>query len=164
MKKRLGVFFLLLLAPLIVHAGAAEEVAALIEGRDSSPGVVFDIMTGEHDALERLLPEVIGYVERIRAGRPGLDMVVVSHGDEMFALKREQAFVHGEVHENARRLVGMQVTFHVCGALAGMRGVDEGAFVDFIDVSPSGPAQVNDYRALGYRIVFIGDPNFVPRP
>jgi hypothetical protein len=36
--------------------------------------------------------------------------------------------------------------------------VPETDYLDIVDVSPSGPAQVNDYLSLGYRLVVLRKP------
>lgn len=159
--------FLLASSVLPARAGALDARAEIerLLARDPPPsGIVFDIMTADPDALNTLLPMVEGLVARVRAKSPATDLAVVSHGDEMFALKREEAFVHEQAHAAARRLADAKSPVYVCGAYAEMRKLPWEAFAPFVIVAASGPATVNDFRALGYAVVFIGDPNFTPHP
>ncbi|MGC9458147.1 MAG: hypothetical protein ACP5DC_11585 [Halothiobacillaceae bacterium] len=161
-----GMFAVILagLPGLSVASGTTERIDGILAADPAPPGIVFDIMTPEADALDRLLPEIEGWVDYIRDRAPGMDLVVVAHGNEMFALKEDQAFIHEAAHESAARLVAGGIEVAVCGAYANMRQVDWNAFIDPVVVAESGPARVNDYRALGYEVVFVGDPNYTPRP
>jgi len=139
-----------------------DHVERILAQEPLPPGIVFEIMAGEADALNSLLPKVEELAAYIGDVAPQLDLAVVSHGNEMFALKSSEGFVHEEAHRSAKRLVDARVDVYICGAYANMRQVDWDAFLPFVVVAESGPAQVNDYRALGYEIVFIGDPNYTP--
>jgi len=115
-------------------AEAARAVEAILAAGQPPPGVVFEIVTGEEDGLEWALPLVRDHVRRLRARYPGLPVAVVSHGEEMFGLAEEAA-----------------------GAFAGWRGLAPEDFVEEVDVAAAGPAQVNDYRALGWTVIRITD-------
>lgn len=153
-----------LLIPVLAAGSTSDRIDEILAADPAPPGIVFDIMTPEADALDRLLPEIEGWVEKIRAQAPDLDLVVVAHGNEMFALKEDEAFIHERAHGAAARLVEKGIEVAVCGAYANMRQVDWNAFIEPVVVAESGPARVNDYRALGYEVVFLGDPNYTPRP
>jgi hypothetical protein len=47
------------------------------------------------------------------------------------------------------------VPVHVCGTYAGWRGLTEEDFPEHINVSASGPAQINDYKSVGYLPIVI---------
>jgi intracellular sulfur oxidation DsrE/DsrF family protein len=49
--------------------------------------------------------------------------------------------------------MGMDV--HVCGTVANRMSILEDRFADFIDIAPSGTAQLNDYRKLGFVVIRI---------
>jgi len=42
---------------------------------------------------------------------------------------------------------------HVCGVHASWRSMTAEDFPDYVDVAPSGPAQINQYRTLGYVVI-----------
>jgi len=139
-------------------AEAARAVEAILAAGQPPPGVVFEIVTGEEDGLEWALPLVRDHVRRLRARYPGLPVAVVSHGEEMFGLAEEAAGGDPELHAQVARLRGrLGVTVHVCGTFAGWRGLAPEDFVEEVDVAAAGPAQVNDYRALGWTVIRITD-------
>jgi len=153
---RAGPLFLVALFFSRVDAFAADEIDALLSARDAPPGVVFEIVSGDMEALGRLLPGLRADIGRLRARFPGLPIAVVSHGQEQFALSRNHRAKEPELHAIAEQMVtGEDVDLHVCGAHAGWFGLDPGDFPDYVDVSASGPAQINDYRALDYVLITL---------
>ena len=127
-----------------------------ILAQTSAPsGVVFEIVDRNPDALDQALPWVVEAAKQLRQRFPKLDMAVVSHGQEMFALQKSAQAKNMQSHRLARQLVHQEgITVHVCETYAGWKGVSAEAFPDYIDVAPAGPAQINNYLALGYiRIV-----------
>ena len=54
-----------------------------------------------------------------------------------------------------RSLLADDITVHVCGTHASWRGKVDEDFPDYVDVAVSGPAQINDYQALGYELVVL---------
>lgn len=130
---------------------AADDVEALLVADEAPAGIVFEIVSGDADTLSNLLPAVRADIERLRARFPGLPVAVVSHGQEQFALTSRHKAKEPELHAIAESMVtGEDVDLHVCGAHAGWFGLDPEDFPDYVDVSASGPAQINDYRALDY--------------
>ena len=138
------------------NAAAADDVAALLAADEAPSGVVFEIVSGDADRLGKLLPGVRTDIERLRARFPGLPVAVVSHGEEQFALTTKNRANEPELHAIAEDMVtGKDVDLHVCGTYAGWFGVDPGAFPDYVDVAATGPAQINDYRALDYVLITL---------
>ena len=159
--RRSGILLLLALAALVVlatlaRASSDEEIAALI-ARDAPPeGVVFEIVSWDGDALEWAVPAVQRYTARLRKRFPGIAMAAVTHGNEMFSLRAEERGARAPMHAEARNLVRSDgVPLHVCGTYAEMRGIDPEAFPGYVDVAPSGPAQVRAYQTLGYTLVRV---------
>jgi len=149
-----GPLFLVALFFSRVDAYAADEVEDLLAAREAPPGVVFEIVSGDVETLGRLLPGLRADIGRLRARFPGLPVAVVSHGEEQFALTSRHKTQEPELHAIAEEMVtGDDVDLHVCGAHAGWFGLDPEDFPDYVDVSASGPAQINDYRALDYVLI-----------
>jgi intracellular sulfur oxidation DsrE/DsrF family protein len=137
---------------------AASDPVAHLLARDEAPaGVVFEIVSGDADYLETSLPLAHDAARRLRERFPGLDVVIVTHGREQFALLSREAEASPRVHAKVRSLVADDVKVHVCGTYAGWRGHAPEDFPDYVDVAVAGPAQINDYRALGYELVLL-DP------
>ena len=145
-------FGLLLLA-------ATEAVAYDVEtllARDEAPfGVVFEIVDGDEEALITLLPRVRADIARIRARFPETEFAVVSHGREEFALQSRYQQEYGSLHDQVRSLVSDDIPVHVCETHASWYGVTAEDFPDYVDVAPTGPAQVAVYRELGYEVIFV---------
>lgn len=147
---------LLLLTGMLALPVAADEVADLLSSDEAPPGVVFEIVGEEPENLGRLLSGLRADIARLRERFPGLPVAVVSHGEEQFALMESNRADDPGLHETALEMVTTEgVDLHVCGTHAGWFDVDPGEFPDYVDVSASGPAQINDYRALGYILIVL---------
>jgi len=146
----------LLLLPLLALAGEI-DIDRLLGAENPPEGVVFEIVTGDEDALEWALPQVKRAIDRLRQRFPDLPVAVVTHGEEMFALETGVRDSYTEVHDTVRSLLADDVTVHACGTFAGWRGLAEEHFPDYVNLSAAGPAQINDYRALGYTVIVVTD-------
>ena len=120
-------------------------------------GVVIEVESLSEDAMSEYLSTIQTQVNTLRQRYPDLDIVVVSHGRELEAFsKPEQGETASDVAQAFQTMnTAQNVTVHVCGVVAGWQGKTDQDFVDFVDVSPSGEAQINDYKALGYDVVVI---------
>lgn len=125
-------------------------VDQLLQASQAPAGVVFEIVTRDPNGLSWAVPWVQDQIQRLRVRFPELSIAVVSHGREQFALQRAHAEQQRNVQELTRSLVSDDITLHVCGTYAERRGITDEDFVDFVNVAAAGPAQVNDYVALGY--------------
>lgn len=129
--------------------------ADLLERSEEPAGVVFEIMAAA-DAWPRILPEIREQIEQLRERWPSLEVVLVSHGGEQFSLTSDKSRTHGDLHASLQALVEAEgVPVQVCGAHAGWYGYEPEDYPAFIDVTPSGPAAINDYRALGFEVILI---------
>lgn len=147
---------LLCVLALPVNASTRGEVDAVLALTTPPSGVVFEVVSGDANALDWAIPRIRGYVEELRARFPGLDIAVVTHGREQFALMDSRQAEHAAVHEQVQTLVAEQdVPVHICETHAGWRGVDAEEFPEYVDVAPAGPAQINNYRALGYILIEV---------
>ncbi len=127
------------------------EVRTILAQPAPPAGVVFEIAVRDPEALRWAIPRVRTYVGRLRERFPDLDVAVVTHGREQFALQRDKGAEYGQLQAQVRSLVrNTGVSVHVCETNAARRGVNPEDFPDFVTVSAAGPAQVNDYVALGY--------------
>ena len=141
--------FLLVLAVAAVFSGPArilaDEVDDIIAGKTAPPGVVFEIVSDDSDLLGELLPDVRKKIERLRKRFPGLDIAIVTHGEEQFALTSGNRESEPKLHDLAENLVEeQQVSLHVCGTYAQWYGVAAEEFPEFVDVSATGPAQISN--------------------
>lgn len=155
---RITGFVLLTLGLLISPAGAGlvEEVDLALNLKDRPFGIVFEVVTGDSNALEKVMPGIVKSVEHIRRKAPDMNIAVVTHGKEQFALTRDNTGTHGKVHKQVQSLVkDAGVDIHVCGTYAEWHNKAPEDFPDYIEVSAAGPAQINDYRTLGYVVIQV---------
>lgn len=145
---------LLFLAPVTAMANDVETVL-----QSTRPaGVVFEIIGSDPAMLETSLPQLKRDMERLRSAFPDLPVAVVSHGREQFALTRSNLSRYSKSHSLVKQLVNQkQITFHVCGTHASWYNVSAEDFPEYVDVSPTGPTQINDYEELGYTLIVIDD-------
>jgi len=150
---RHSLFALLLFS---VACAAQPEVERLLAAAAPPAGVVFEIVDEDEDALAWALPMVAGFSERLRARFSELPIAVVTHGREQFGLlTREAEGSLAGLHGQARALRATEIDLHVCGTHAGWLGYVPEDFPDYVDVSASGPAQIRDYRNLGYELIRV---------
>lgn len=142
--------------PNAAAAPVFQDIESILERRDAPEGVVIEIVSGDRDLLDEAMPLARDYVTRLRARFPDLEIAVVTHGKEQFALTREHKQDHEQAHATVKELVSIaKVPVHICETYAGMNQIDASQFPDYVDVAPSGPAQINNYRELGYLVVRI---------
>lgn len=150
------VLIILLAASPTGAGGEADSVAALLAAEKAPAGVVFEVATGDEDALVEVLPRLKTDIERLRARFPDLPVAIVTHGKEQFALTRENRKNSPELHAITEELVtDKDVDVHVCGTHAGWFDILPEDFPDYVDVAAAGPAQINDYRALDYVLIVL---------
>lgn len=131
------------------------EVTNLL-ARDKAPdGVVFELIGNEDDYLLNALKKVKTYKEHLQRKFPDLEIAVVSHGAEQFNLTKDNQSEAKEAHAHVQRLVASDVPVHICETHASWRGVTPEEFPDYITVSTTGPAQIEQYEELGYTLVVI---------
>lgn len=134
---------------------AADSVDAVLALPEAPFGVVFEIVEGEEDALDALLPRVRDAISRIRARFPQTQFAVVSHGREEFALQADARDEYPAIHREVESLVADEVPVHVCGTHASWYGVTPEDFPAYVDVAPTGPGQISLYRDLGYEVIVV---------
>ena len=139
-----------------IYADTNASLNQLLNQKEAPEGVVFEIVTGDEDALEWAIPRTQKYIQQLRARFPELPIAVVTHGQEMFMLEKRNEYSTPEVHTQVKSLVEQQdVVLHVCGTYAGWQGLADEDFPAYVDVAAAGPAQINDYVAIGYVKIII---------
>lgn len=158
MRKLLTLCILALFSSLTYAATHDEQIDAIIAMDNSPEGVVFEIVTSHPDGLRWALPEAKKGIEKLRAKFPDLEIAVVTHGREQFALQKKNQERFKKVHSLTESLVkDSGVNLHVCGTYAEWHNVTAEEFADYADVAAAGPAQINDYVKLGFTKILIED-------
>lgn len=144
--------FILLLVNIVClsPACASSPIDPVLTAEQAPPGVVFEIATGKSDSLNWALPQIKTYIAQIRQRFPEIPIAIVTHGREMFALQNNKRNTATPVHQLTQELVRDGVNLHVCGTYAGYKGLSEEDFPEYVNVAAAGPAQINDYVAVGY--------------
>ena len=130
-------------------------VQALLDAPSPPAGVVIEIVETVEGDLQTIWPEIEGAITRLKARFPELDIAIVTHGGEQFALQQKRIEEYPRLHQRVRTLSESGTPVHVCGAHAGWYGANPEDFPEYVDVSPSGPRQIKDYLDLGYRLLKI---------
>lgn len=149
----------LLLMSCAAHAKdiSLKEILALPA---APPGVVIEIVTSDEEGLRWALPQAQNAVAKLRAKFKDLPIAIVTHGREQFALTQKRKSSHRAEHQIVQSLTKDEhVAVHVCGTHAERRGVSPEDFPAYVDVAAEGPAQINDYQALGYLLLVIRSPH-----
>jgi len=133
------------------------SVDHILKQHEPPAGIVFEIVSDDEDFLDVLLPELRSAIHGIRDRFPELPIAIVSHGKEQFALTSSNKDIEKNTHTLARELVDDDIDVHVCGTHAGWYGVAPEDFPDYVDVSPAGPTQIDDYEEMGYELIFLTD-------
>ena len=138
------------------HADSASEIAAILARAETPAGVVFEVVQSREGALEWAIPQVKDYAQQLRTRFPKIDIAVVTHGREQFSLLKENAEKFTAIQSGVRSLVkDDDIPVHVCGTHASWYEKHPEDFPDYINVAPSGPAQIRNYRELGYVLVLL---------
>ena len=148
-------YLLLLVVPLAAPVHADPEVERLLAGDEMPVGVVFEIVEGDEDALAAVLPRVRQAIAQLRARFPEIELAVVSHGGEQFALQSKYRQEYAGIHQEVDSLTRDQVPVHVCGTHASWFDVMPEDFPDYVDVAPAAPAQIAHYEELGYELIVL---------
>lgn len=135
-----------------------KQVDALIASGHEPDGVVFELMAWGSDTWNWAAPMLNDLRNQLKARYPDIDIAVVSHGSEQFQLTKQAAAEQPQAVQTLTELTGDGVSLHVCGTHSEWNNISEDSYLDIVDVSPSGPAQINDYVKLGYKKIFLRKP------
>lgn len=140
-------------------SAGTDELKDVLALPKAPQGVVFEIVSGQNQALSWAVPEVQRQTAVLRTRFPGLPIAVVSHGSEQFALTMANRERHRAIHDSVRNLnADPNMEFHVCGTHASWRNLEPEDFPDYVNVVAAAPAKINDYRTFGYRVIVVRKP------
>ncbi len=146
--KSIVIALLFTLLPFTVRAESLSEILAL---QEEPTGVVVEIMKPSAKALQEHLVEIRDAIAQIHKKFPELPIALVSHGYEQFALTTKNASKYSALHEEVKALTESDIDVHVCGTHASWYKIEPEDYPEFIDVTHTGPAQINDYLNTGYK-------------
>jgi len=132
-----------------------KSLGDILKLKEAPTGVVIEIVTWDGDNLNWALPRAQDHIKQLRETFPNLPVAIVTHGAEQFALTNDSKDENKKVHSLVQSLGDADVQVHVCETFAGWRGLSADDFPSYVNVAAAGPAQVNDYLALGYELIII---------
>jgi intracellular sulfur oxidation DsrE/DsrF family protein len=152
-KKISALILTLFILP--IFAGDKEDIAQILTQTETPDGIVFEVIGSDGAYLTEALERIQKYKEQLQQKFPKLDIAVVSHGSEQFALTTDNAEKYKKAHSSVKRLVASDVPVYICETHASWRDVSAEEFPDYINVASQGPAQIKQYQELGYTLVVI---------
>ena len=130
---------------------AFDELQDILTYEKRPPGVVIEITSGDKLYLEKIIVELKKDISALRTKYNDLPIAIVSHAKESLLLTKKAGLSHPALHKEVKSLSNTgDTTIHVCGTYASWHNVMEDDFPEYINVSPAGPVQVNDYIDIGY--------------
>ena len=141
---------LLITFSLLPATALAESLDEILAMKEAPTGVVIEVNEPGADALRQNMLKISDAARKIRQLFHELPIAVVSHGAEQISLTSKYIKKHKSLESNVKQLVSDDVDLHVCGTHASWYGVEPEDYPDYIDVSATGPAQINDYVNTGY--------------
>lgn len=139
----------------VLAASPEKMVDFLLQAKNPPEGVVFELLEGKASDMEWAIAKVRALSMKLRAKYPDLDIAVVSHGREEFALLTDNQEKFAGSHSAVKQLVADNIPVHVCGTHASWKNKTPEDFPDYVDVVPQGPDQINEYVNMGYDLIVI---------
>ena len=160
MKKLNFLFFFLVCYFTSQHLFAAQypEIDEILASDTAPDGIVFEVISWDKKTWTWAAPLLKELREKLLQKFPGLDVAVVSHGAEQFQLTKKEAPAQPLAIKTLQGLSDQGVNIYVCGTHSSWQDISTDSYIDIIDVSPSGPAQINDYIKLGYTKILLRKP------
>lgn len=155
-KYILAILVVVTLVVSSIVSASNNDLKRIYEREQVPVGVVFEIVDWEDDYLARAIPWVNQQIIALRKVFPGLEIAVVSHGSEQFALLKDADAAYPEIHSNVQSLItDHDIKLELCLGHAGMQGFGKSDFPEYVDIEASGPSQISAYEALGYDKVVV---------
>lgn len=130
---------------------AFEELQSILLYDTQPAGIVIEITSGDKLYLEKIITELKTDIHALQDKFENLPIAIVSHAKESLLLTKKEATEHPQLHNKIKSLSKSgDTTIHVCGTYASWFNIEEEEFPNYINVSPAGPVQVDDYVDLGY--------------
>lgn len=155
--RRMIMLLAMISLSLFSQSSIANRDLQRVTALDMAPaGVVFEIVDWEDEYLAIAIPWVKQQIVALRAQFPGLNIAVVSHGSEQFALLKDADAAYPEIHSQVQSLItDHDVKLELCLGHANMRGFNASDFPEYVDIEAAGPVQISAYEARGYQLVVV---------
>jgi len=131
----------------------------LLQARQAPDGVVFEITAWEDNSWDWAAPLLRRYVDQLREKYPGIDIVLISQGAELFDLARRAELQDTPALQQLARLSKEGIDIYISGDYARWKRLGEKDFVDFVEIAESSAALLDDYIELGFVPVRLERPH-----
>jgi len=138
-----------------------DAVQALIVADAEPGGIVFEILTWEDNSWDWAAPMLQIATRQLRERYPGIEIVLISHGNELFDLALKNSQPANPAIKILQSLSDEQVDFYVSEDYAKYKHLGTKDFLPFVDVSPSGTAQLQDFINLGFTHILLERSNAI---
>ena len=148
--------FVFIHSSVFASPGDKAQIDKILQADNAPFGVVFEVIESSADELDWIFPRIKSYAEILRKRFPDIGIAVVSHGKEEFGLLKASQNKRKNVHKLVKSLVeDKNIAVHVCGTHASWYDKKPEDFPDYINVSPAGPTEIENYQDMGYTLVVI---------
>ncbi|MDH5231593.1 MAG: hypothetical protein OEY38_16145 [Gammaproteobacteria bacterium] len=158
-KYFISIFFLM---PLIGDAQPTDPIDTILKMAKQPKGVLFEISEHKQSDIMWAVDTINNGSKRLRKRFPNLKIVVISHGEEMFALTKTRKKQFPKVHSLMQLMDEQNISLQVCATQAGWQHKTQSDFPDFIQLVESAPEQIQFYEDLGYILIEVTQPSVKP--
>ncbi len=130
------------------------ELQSILTKEKRPEGVVFEVVEWDIDALTEAIPWLNRQIVTLRSMFPKLDIAIVSHGGEQFALLNSNKEIKMGIHTSVQHLISEHsIKLELCLGHAKMRGFQAADFPQYVTIETTGPSRIMTYEDLGYVVV-----------
>lgn len=160
-NKIFGTFFIYAIIALAVLSISGivtandNKIDKILKMETMPDGVVFEVVSGNENYLKIALSKFDVYQKRLKEKFPNIELAIVTHGSEQFALTKANKKKYEATHQKIQKISNDDVPVHICETHAGWRNVTAQDFPDYVNVSATGPSQIKQYQELGYILIIL---------
>jgi len=158
-KIKFKALYLLILLSLSIPSFANNQsqlhLNRILRLQEAPDGIIFELLTWRKATWDWAIPMIKDFKSQLIKKFPEIDIVVVSHGNEQFELLKDKQNQNSKIISGLRSLASEGVELNVCGAFSEMKNIPTTEYIDIVDVTASGPAQITDYIRLGYKHILL---------
>lgn len=141
---------------LTLNASTTNEINTIIEANTPPPkGIVFEIVEQNEEDIRWSISKVNELSQLVKNHYPQVKIIVVAHGQELYALSKYREKHYPKVHSLTQQLAKQDIRIQICGTTASWRNQTAADFPTYIEVVEQGPAQIEFYEDLGYTLIEI---------
>lgn len=152
----LGVLTIYLItSSILAAANTLQEVAAIAAQKNPPKGIVFEIIENKEHDVQWTIHLVNKASNQLRQRFPNLKIVVVSHGNEIFALTKSKRTAYQSIHSLVEQLKRNNIPLQVCGTAASWQNKSAADFPEYVEVVDAAPVKIEFYEDLGYELIDV---------